>query len=68
MNQTRKRLRSEDENFALQTKYFVNQKLVNESNGKLMSEVYGEKIAQKLWVSDFESILTQSGSKFRKNS
>lgn len=42
MNQTRKRLRSEEETFSLQTKYFVNQKLVDESDGKLMKNVYGK--------------------------
>lgn len=40
--QTRKRLRSDEETFTLQTKYFVNQKLVDESDEKLMKNVYGK--------------------------
>lgn len=42
MSKSRKRLRSEEDNFTLQSKYFINQKLVDESNGNLMKNVYGK--------------------------
>lgn len=42
MNQTRKRLRSDEANYGLQSKLFVNQKIMDQSDENLMKNVYGE--------------------------
>ena len=42
MNDSRKRVRSEDDNFGLQSKYFVSQKLLDLNSDQKMEEVYGK--------------------------
>jgi hypothetical protein len=42
MNNSRKRLRSDENEFGHQLKYFVNQKLVEKSDEKTMQKIYGK--------------------------
>lgn len=42
MSGSRKRRRSDEGDFGLQTKYFVNQQLIDKSNKERMEKVYGE--------------------------
>jgi hypothetical protein len=45
MTESRKRIRSGDDEFGLQTKYFVNQQLVDKNSANRMKIVYGESLA-----------------------
>lgn len=44
MNESRKRRRPDDDDFSVQLKYYVNERLVEKSNKNLMSGVYGKHL------------------------
>lgn len=46
MTESRKRLRSDDDAFSIQSKYFINQRIVDESDKKLMMEVYQKTLSK----------------------
>lgn len=43
MTEGRKRVRSDEDSYGLQSKYFVNQQLVEKSDKMLMQKVYGKR-------------------------
>lgn len=42
MNESRKRMRSAEDDYGIQTKFFVNEQLIEKSDPKLMKVVYGK--------------------------
>lgn len=63
MTETRKRLRSEEDSFSLQTKCFVNQQMIEKSDKQLMKKIYGEK-STKIILNN----VTNNVKFFRENS
>lgn len=47
MNQSRKRMRSDDADYGVQMKYFVSQQIIEKNDKNLMNGIYGNFNAKK---------------------
>lgn len=53
MTESRKRIRSDEDDYGLQTKFFVNQQMVEKSDKQLMQKVYGKSF-DGIWIMFFK--------------